>query len=160
MFRRALTAAGAILVLFHVWLLSDQAWAGQLAEPARLLRWLAAFSLLGTLIVLRCRGVSLLRGRKAVVVWLLAVLLHGPSVADRIGTTGVPAVSEVASALAQLAVASAAVVGLRLLVELGRARKNRQSRPAGARIAPAGTLIGVLSPDAFLHITPRPPPVQ
>lgn len=158
MFRRGLIAAGVILVLFHVWLLSNQALAGQLAEPGRLLRWLAAFSLLGALIVLRLRGVSLLRGRKAVAVWLLAVLLHGPTVADRIGTAGFPAVSEVAAALGQLAVASAAVAGLRRLVALARARKYPKSRPATtARIA-LGKLSGVLSADAFLHITPRPPP--
>ena len=155
--RKVLTGSGAVLVLFHVWLLGGQIWAGELADSGRLLRWVAAFAVVGVLIFLYRRGQSLFRGRRALALWLLAAMLHGPSVADRIGTPGVPALPDVASALVQLAVASAAAVGLRLLAAFGRARQQRPSLRSAIHII-GGTLVGPLSPDAFLRLTPRPPP--
>ena len=127
MFRRALAGSSAALALFHVWLFSGQALAGELADPGLLVRWLAAFGIVGGLILLRRRGQSL-RGRKAVAIWLLAALLHGPAVANQIGTTGLPAVPDLAAVLVQLAVASAAAVILHLLVRWPRAKAQRPSR--------------------------------
>jgi len=158
MLRRVLAGSGAILALFHVWLLAGQMLAGELADTGRLLRWLAAFVFVGVLILLARRGQSLLRGRKAVAVWLLAALLHGPSIAVRISAPDSTAVPDVVAALVQLAVASAAAIGLRLLVAFGRATKQRSSRPSASSMVSGGTLMGALSPDAFLRITPRPPP--
>ena len=157
MLRKALVGSSAALALFHVWLFSGQALAGELADTSRLLRWLAAFGIVGALILLRRRGHSL-RGRKAVAIWLLAALLHGPAVADQIGTASSPAGPDLAAVLVQLAVASAAAVILRLLVRSPRVKPLRPSRPPVAGLVSGGSLVGVLSTDAFLRITPRPPP--
>ena len=157
MFRRALAGSSAALALFHAWLFSGQALAGELADPGLLVRWLAAFGIVGGLILLRRRGQSL-RGRKAVAIWLLAALLHGPAVANQIGTTGSPAVPDLAAVLVQLAVASAAAVILHLLVRWPRAKAQRPSRRPAVGLVSGGSLVGVLSTDAFLRITPRPPP--
>lgn len=157
MFRRALAGSSAALVLFHVWLFAGQALAGELADTGRLLRWLAAFGIVGALILLRRRGHSL-RGRQAVAIWLLAALLHGPAVADQIGTASSPAVPDLAAVLVQLAGASAAAVILRLLVRSPRVKSLRPSRPPVTGLVAGGSLVGVLSTDVFLRITPRPPP--
>ena len=158
MFRKGLTGAGAILVLFHVWLLSGQLWTGEFADPGRLFRWLFAFALLGALVALKRQRASVWRGRKAVAVWMLAVLLHAPSVADRVATAGLAPLPEVANVLAQIVIASAAVAGLRRLIGFRRLRRPSGSGIRTSAIAIDGGSIGVLSPDAFLHLTPRPPP--
>ena len=158
MFRKGLTGAGAILALFHVWLLSGQLWTGEFADPGRLFRWLFAFALLGALVALKRQGASVWRGRKAVAVWMLAVLLHAPSVADRVATAGLAPLPEVANVLAQIVIASAAVAGLRRLIDFRRLRRPSGSGIRTSAIAIDGGSIGVLSPDAFLHVTPRPPP--
>jgi hypothetical protein len=75
--------AGAALVGFHAWLLATQWSAGRLFnDPALLMRWAAALVLAAALIWLGREGTSLV-SRKAIVIWLLAALLHAPAVADR-----------------------------------------------------------------------------
>ena len=157
MFRKGLAGAGATLVLFHVWLLADQVWTGQLAEPERLFRWGVALALAGALVALKRRRASLL-GRKAIAIWLLAVLLHAPAVADRLAASSLPALPGAAVTLSQIVLASVTVALLRLLLGFRTPRKASASSPRlpGAVIC-AGP-IGVLSPDAFLRIAPRPPP--
>ena len=72
MFRRTVTALGALLVLFHVGLLAGQAWDGQLADPSVLVRWLLAGGLAWALAGLRRSGIPVFFSRKAVALWLLA----------------------------------------------------------------------------------------
>ncbi len=69
-------AAAATLVLLHVSILWDRVAQGRLSEPGVALRWLAAVLLVVALQALRRRGVSLLWGRRALVFWLLVLLLH------------------------------------------------------------------------------------
>jgi hypothetical protein len=66
----------ALLVGFHAWLLAQRLAEGRIAEPAVVLRWLAGLGLTAALIGLRRAGVPLLWGRKALVLWLLVLLLH------------------------------------------------------------------------------------
>lgn len=66
----------ALLVAFHGWLFAGRLAEGELLEPAVALRWLASLLLVAALLGLRRAGVPLLRGRKALVFWLLVVLLH------------------------------------------------------------------------------------
>lgn len=157
MLRKALSAAGASLVLFHVWLLVGQAWAGQLVEPGRLLRWLVAAGLVALLVGLRRNGVSIFFGRKAVAIWLLAALLHGPAIADRMDVPGGPAIPQVAVTLAQIVLVSAAV-GLGLLLGWRVARERSTSLFRIDRVAIRGASVGTLSSSAFLNLAPRPPP--
>ena len=154
MFRRSLLGFGALLGGFHLWLLGNQAWSGQLAEPDLVLRWAAALALGGGLVALRRRGESLV-GRKAVVIWLLAALLHGPALGNHLDGFATPSMPEAVATLGQL-VASVSAVALTLLVLATR----RPCRSAARRVGPV-----VLTPRVFaleagsgLGFLPRPPP--
>jgi hypothetical protein len=68
--------AATSLAAFHVRLLWDRLAAGQMLEPAVVLRWSGALALLGGLGLLRGAGVSLARDRRSLAVWLLVALLH------------------------------------------------------------------------------------
>src|SRR5512142_695866 len=75
------------LVLLHVSILWARVTQGRLAEPVIALRWGAAFVLLFALVALRRRGVPLLWGRRALVFWLLVLVLHaGMGVPQDAGT--------------------------------------------------------------------------
>ncbi len=68
--------AVASLVLLHVSILWARITQGRLGEPVIALRWGAALVLLFALLALRRRGVPLLWGRRALVFWLLVLVLH------------------------------------------------------------------------------------
>jgi hypothetical protein len=86
-------AAVIALVLFHAWLVGRR-----LADPTGLdrsvlLRWAAGLAVVGALLWLRRLGLSLVRGRKALALWTVALLLHGntptgPVVADTQAASG------------------------------------------------------------------------
>ncbi len=81
--RRGLRLVGWIatiaLVGFHAWLFAGRLRDASLTQPEVQLRWALAAALLGLALFFRRRGLSLLRGRPAIVFWLLALLLHlGP----------------------------------------------------------------------------------
>jgi len=155
MFRRLLAAAGALLALFHVWLFAGQILDGRLDDPALLLRWVAAAGLAGGLVSLRRRGLSIVRGRPAATIWLLAALLHGPALAARIDDGGAIGLPEVAATLSQLAVATFAVIGVGLLIARLRRGFDRAHpsvlSPRPARVAASAAI----SLDV---LCPRPPP--
>jgi hypothetical protein len=69
-------AAVAGLVVLHAAIFWSHLDSGRLMEPLTAGRWLISFCLVGFLVVLRRRGVPLFRGRRALVVWMLVVLLH------------------------------------------------------------------------------------
>lgn len=157
--RRVLLAAGAALALFHAWLFADQAWNGRLADPALILRWLVAGGLVAAMVGLRRQGESIFRGRKAVAIWVLAALLHGPAAAQRIDALGEPALPEFVATLTQLVAASGAM--LTLARALGRIR-NRRRAAAGTRAARVPVVqppAGLSFAHAFVRFTPRPPPI-
>jgi hypothetical protein len=64
------------LVILHVSILWARVVQGRLGEPVIALRWGAAFVLIFALLALRRRGVPLLWGRRALVFWLLVLVLH------------------------------------------------------------------------------------
>lgn len=74
--RWSVAAAGLTLAVFHLYLFWDRLAGGDLLDPAVAGRWLAAAALVAVLAVLRRIGVPLARGRNAVVVWSLVMLLH------------------------------------------------------------------------------------
>jgi hypothetical protein len=85
-----LTAA-ALLVVLHASILWDRVVQGRLSDPGVALRWLGAAALTIALLALRQRGVSLFWGRRALVFWLLVLLLHaGASVPQDPGTRLAP----------------------------------------------------------------------
>lgn len=74
----------SILIVFHAVLLWQRVLDLSLFEPVPAIRWLATAVLSAGVYRLHRRGVSLIRGRSALVFWLLVLLLHasfwGPSV--------------------------------------------------------------------------------
>jgi len=121
MFRRLAAALGGLLVLFHLWLFGSQLLDGRLTELGPVLRWLMAGGLVAALAGLHRRGASLFKGRKAISIWLLAALLHGPAMAGAGSAYESPALAEVVTALVQIAAASVTLgLGLTLLAGLRR----------------------------------------
>jgi hypothetical protein len=130
---RVVRAAGvlalAALAAFHVSLLWDRLVDGQLLDPVVAARWLGAVALSAGLVALRRRGVSLVAGRRALVVWLLVVFLHWsaePAVA--VTDDGQPSTPDLIFVVPSTA--AAALVGLGLLVATFAASRVR--RPAFA----------------------------
>jgi hypothetical protein len=75
--RRALGwASVGLLVAFHAVLLWQRLVESTLLQPVPAIRWLATVGLAAALYKLHRNGVSLLRGRGAVILWLLVLLLH------------------------------------------------------------------------------------
>ena len=149
--------AGAALVGFHVWLLASQWSAGQLAaDPALILRWAASLVLASALIWLGRDGASLV-SRRAIVLWLLAALLHGPAVAGRAGESGaLQSLPETAATLLiqSTAVAGVLVVALWLIAGLLRRRDAANAAWSFVRIFPAWNFLD----DGFsLAVTARHP---
>lgn len=156
MVRKVLTAAGALLAGFHVWLFVSQLGDGRLADVAVLARWGVAAGLGVALWYLRRQNVPLFWGRKAVAVWLLAAVLHGPSLTDRLAAVDTSASADVAAVMLQV---SAGAAWLTLLVIAAvTLRRASAARP----------LLRLVTPQAPLSIhrlrstlvAPRPPPAR
>lgn len=151
MIRRSITLVGAALAAFHVWLFAGQVLSGAIGDPSLIVRWLVAAGLIGGLIYLRRRGESLI-GRRAIAIWVLAALLHGPALATRLDAPGAPAVPEVVVTLT-IGLSTVLVGGLGLLA----ARRFRVT------FSHAGTIQtpDVMRATARVHyrpFAPRPPP--
>jgi hypothetical protein len=136
--RRIVTGTGVLLALFHVWLFGSQAWAGQLDDPQRLVRWaIAAF----------------------LMIWLTAGLLHVPAASQRLAGVNLPLVPDAMVALSPLAAASAVAAGAGLLAVW---RGPRWLPPRPMRIVwisrPVRRVRALDRPDR-LRLAPRPPPL-
>ena len=101
------------------------------------------------------RGLSLFKGRRAVAIWLLAALLHGPAITGADSTYASPALAEVVTTLVQIAASAAVGLGLALLggtlrrlfaprLVVARAVGRRRTRP--------------FDPSRSLFSASRPPP--
>lgn len=159
MVRRTLVTAGALLVGFHAWLLVSQAWAGELADPGLLVRWGVAGGLVWALSRLRRRGHSLVRGRRAVTIWLLAALLHGPALADRLSSPASVDAQIFSTALAELTSAAGMVLGVLLLFGVSIAKRRRVSAPLLVD-APADGYPSLFAAGFGFLVAPRPPPAH
>jgi hypothetical protein len=156
MLRRAAVLLGSLLVLFHVWLFLDRLWQGQLADIGAVLRWAVAGGLTAALWTLHRRGVPLVRGRKAIAIWVLAALLHAPAVWGEHPADHTPALVEVVTTVAQLIGSVAIGFGLILLAVVLRRQASLRLTRARAVARPR------LRPHASggsLHVASRPPPV-
>ena len=158
MLRRALSAAAVLLVLFHAWLFLGHAWQGQLSDPGLLLRWVLAGGLTAALIALRRQGASVFFSRKAVAIWALAFLLHGPALAGRIEAFEAPPLPAVVVSLAQIATSAAALGWVLLLMRGGVPSRPPVFRGLG-QVAARWGLTGARSSDARFIFAPRPPPL-
>lgn len=157
MVRKVLTASGALLAGFHVWVFSTQLWDGSLADAGLLLRWGVAAALAASLWYLRRQNVSLIWGRKAVAIWLLAAVLHGPSIGDRLTALDTMATAEAGAALMQVA----AGTGLLTLLVLAffTSRRDRGVPWPCLPGVPTATSLIVYSVSST-PFAPRPPPAR
>jgi hypothetical protein len=157
MVRKVLTAAGALLAGFHVWLFIGQLGDGRLADVSVLARWGVAAGLGVALWYLRRQNIPLFWGRKAVAVWLLAALLHGPALTDRLAAVDTTASAEAAAVMLQV---TAGAAWLTLLV-LAAVTVRRRASAAGPwlRAVPRTSRLSIhrLCSTPF---APRPPPAR
>ena len=145
--------AGLMVAGFHVWLFGQQMWTGRL-DTAASLRWLVAFGLVAALVALHRRGTSL-RGRRAIALWVLAAVIHGPS----LGEQQLPAAQLLAESSSVAIQVAGAALGVALALTLGRLahawRSALDTSAAAVRLVP----VSGLRPAAFIHgFRPRPPP--
>jgi hypothetical protein len=156
---RVLRSAGAVLLaalaVFHVSLLWSRLVDGQLLDPTVAARWLAAATLTIALVALRRRGVSLVAGRRALVVWLLVVLLHWsatPTIA--VADDGQPSPSDLIFVLPSTA--AAGLVGVGLLVATFAASRERPALTCLCTMEPseAGRIAAGWRPAAAARAPP------
>jgi hypothetical protein len=151
-------AAGAGLVLLHVWIFWEQLWSGQLAHADSAVRWLAAAGLTAALAVLRRQGVSLRWGRPAFTTWLLVGLLHAWSAgaAPAAALPGALPAEPAAGFLLPLTTALAAG----LFVLLARRRYDRRPDPSASLSALDRRDTPVTPQWALAVSIPRAPPAR
>jgi hypothetical protein len=157
--RTAVQALGqlvfALLVLFHAWLLWTHIVAGKAFEPSTALRWLVAVGVLAGFRALSRHGVPLL-GRRAVILWLLVILLHCQAVWTGDVVTAELALPETIHALSQLT-SSIGVLGA-VIVALFSAHAAVILGLSRAVAAP--TIVAGLPSSGFtFRFAPRPPPL-
>jgi hypothetical protein len=153
--RSTLALAGGALAVFHGWLFAAQAAAGRLEDPWLIFRWLAAFALVGALVVVRRRGDSF-RGRKSVAIWVMAAVLHGPAVAGKYEVGDFVLPEGVTTSVLQLVASAACALGVWLLAGLLAAR--RASALPRYSYLPAFAFGGALAARSTPPFSPRPPP--
>lgn len=157
MVRKGLTLIGVLLAAFHVWLFGSQLWEGQLADLALAVRWIIAAGLVAALMDLRRRGLSMVSGRHAIALWVLAAMLHGPAIARDFEVVS-PALPEVVATLSQTVIGLTTLTGVLLIGLAGlRLRSAQPLRRLAAVTAPVCACAIPLG--SSLHFAPRPPPL-
>lgn len=158
--RWTVRAGGAALAGFHVWLLASQWAAGELADPGLILRWLTAAVLAAALVWTARRGGSL-KSRRAVVIWLLAALLHAPAVAARTGgAIDLQTLPETAVTLVVQTTALAAAAAIAILLLFAGGLRRPATRLADWRVRAVRVASAALSPGFVLVVGARPPPAR
>lgn len=151
-------AASALgLVFFHAALFWNHIGEGRLLDPAVAARWGIGALLLLALAALRRAGVSLLWGRRALVVWVLVALLHWTAAPAADG--GTPARGGAMALLLVDLPAGASVTllaaSLFLLILLRARAAPRSTRALGVSV-PAAALRH--APLLSRHLASRAPP--
>jgi hypothetical protein len=143
----ALGSAAIALVLFHVWLFWDQWQIGRLSDPLLAAKWAGSALLVVALAIGRRHRVALLRGRRGVVIWTLAAVLHVG--ADHPGIAVPP---ETASAVLFVlpGMAGAALLTAGLFFGARRTRTAMRASPPRRRVTTATPF-----PRSPLLVSPR-----
>jgi hypothetical protein len=158
----ALLGRVAVLLLsgFHAWLFWSHLAGGRLLEPAVASRWVAGVLLTAGFLGLRRVGVPLVRGRKAVVLWLLVALLHvhaawAPqgTIADR------GAMDEAVATIVLQAASAAALLGLGLVLLAVTLRPKTRAFRSPTWFAQHAGAAGRPSDGWSPLLSPRPPPL-
>ncbi len=153
--RRRLVGLGgfaltAVITVFHGGLLWQRLTDGSMLQPVVVVRWIVSALLVFALLRLWRRGLPVLRGRRAGVLWLVVVLLHAFTPG-----ASLPAVEQVSDGIlpAALAMLALLVLGAAIGVKGGSSSAGRPTyrRPQRFRRASAGWSRVLFS---------RPPPVS
>ena len=154
---RTLALAGGGLAVFHGWLFVSQAAAGRLDDPWVIFRWMAALALIVTLVAVYRRG-DRVWGRKSIAIWLLAAVLHGPSIAgnEDFKTFALP--EAVTTSALQLLSSAGVALTLWMLATLLAAR--RTATRARYALVPVVASAARFSPGHGTRFSPRPPPLR
>jgi hypothetical protein len=156
----ALRIVAGVLFAFHLVLFSVDAADGRLLDPAVAARWSVAVLLFAALIALWRLGVPLLRSRRAAVIWLLVLFLHGSAHAPGLTNEGTESTDPSGGiVLIILPVVATGLVALTLvLVGL-----SREWRSGSATLLPLLKRVTRAVPPAArgftLVLAERPPPV-
>ncbi|MEI6667156.1 MAG: hypothetical protein WCP29_03295 [Acidobacteriota bacterium] len=154
------TAAGlavAMLGAFHGWLLWTHLVGGKALEPRTAVRWVVAALVLVGFRALQRHGLSLFWGKRAIVLWLLVVVLHCHAVWNGEPVTVQLGVPESISLLAQLTAPAASILGLLCFALIGALLAHRVGQPC---YVPATVRIAGLPASGYVfRFAPRPPPV-
>ena len=156
----AVRAAGhvafAALAVFHAWLLGLHLLDGRALEPATAARWGLAVLVLAGFRALSRRDLPLFRDRRAVVLWLLVVVIHCSGAWDggaaRLGH-GIP---EAVSALAQISTVALVLGSAFACAIISTSRPWAGGRPCFR--VPA-LVAGLPSAGFASSFSPRPPPL-
>ena len=145
-----------VLVAFHAWLVVSHLFGGRPFEPQTAVRWVVAVGVLAGFRALSRLGLPLFFGRRAVVLWLLVILIHCQGVWNAGATSVQLGVPETVGALAQL-IGSVSVLGTLLVALL--ATLVRAGHDGRQVFAIPVVVAGVPSPGVFFRFAPRPPPL-
>lgn len=148
--------AFAALVVFHVWLLWTHIVAGKAFEPGTAMRWLVAVGVLAGFRALSRRGLPVLFGRRAIVLWLLVILIHCHAVWTGDVVVSDLALPETVHALSQLTGAVGVLGTLLAALLVARAAAHAPVRRLAAVPAMAA---GLPSDGVTFRFAPRPPPL-
>jgi hypothetical protein len=158
--------AGRVAVLllsgFHAWLFWSHVADGRLLDPAVAARWFAGVLLTVGFVVLRRFGLPLIRGRKAIVLWLLVALLHAHAVlapAGRLTDRGALDTTVAAIVLEAVSATVLAGAGLLLLAAALRSRSRARTVRASAWFALHAAHGARVADGWRLVLAPRPPPL-
>lgn len=155
----ALVSAGTLAV-FHGWLFAAQAADGRLGDPWLVARWIVAAGLVAALAAVQQQRGSIW-SRQGLAVWVLAALLHGPSVATdfsaSVNSLSLP--EAVATSVIQSWV-SLSALALTLWMLAGRlGRRDRHARLYAGFIA-AASRAAMFGDGCSPQYASRPPPRQ
>ena len=142
------------LGVFHLWLLAQQVRSGRF-DHAEAVRWALALGLVAAFVLLRRRGGSLFRDRRATAIWVLVALLHGPALANQtdLATQALPE----APAIAAQVLYAAAGLGLALACAAGR-RVRPVMTVLAVAIGDSMPAMRILDAHVGARFLPRPPP--
>lgn len=157
----AATAAAAYLLYLHSLLLAERLSDLSILEPVVAVKWIASLLILVVLLKFRLAGIPLLKGRKALVVWMLVLLLHcqisapiGPEVSAEFAAQQNVWLIFLLPALVSIVVSLALSTG-RVLKSVRRSQSQRSAAILfRRRLSPRPRLLAGFS----LAILSRPPP--
>ena len=148
--------AFAALVVFHAWLLWTHLAQGKAFEPQTAMRWFVAVLVLAGFRYLSRRGLPLVFGRRAVVLWLLVVLIHGTAVWAGESVAADVGIPQTVTVLAQISVI-AGTLGFVLWVAVAAA--SLRWRAGHPSFSVPVLIAGLPSAGLVFRFSPRPPPL-